>query len=238
MKSIWHITKKEFVSYFTSPIAYVAIAVFLVVVGLKFFVVDEFFDEGRASVRSLFTLLPIFFMFYLPAITMKLITEEKTSGTFELLMTLPLTDAQIILGKFFGALGFLLVTLLFTLAYPLLVGALGAPDVGTIVASYVGIILLGAAYIAVGIMTSSWSGNQIVSYVLAAVICAFLYFQDALVGIFWGGAKRFMEFSSFSAHYSNFLRGVLDSRDLLFFVSAIALALLVGVWSLNKRRWN
>ena len=236
--TVWVIAKREFTAYFTSPIAYVAISVFLVVVGLKFFIVDEFFEVGQASLRSLFELLPIFFLFYLPAISMRLVAEEKRSGTFELLMTLPVTDAQIVLGKYLGALGFLLVTLLLTALYPILIITLGNPDVGIILGCYLGIFLLGAAYLAIGIMTSAWTTNQIVGYVLGAVLAALLFFQDKLVGLFWEGAQRVMEFASMSAHYDNFTKGVVDSRDLLFFLTVIGFALLVATFSLTSRRWS
>jgi len=238
MRNVWVIAKREFVAYFTSPIAYVAISVFLVVVGLKFFIVDEFFDVGQASLRSLFDLLPIFFLFYLPAISMRLVAEEKRAGTFELVMTLPISDPEIALGKYLGALGFLVVTLLLTALYPVLIATLGNPDIGIIVGSYLGIFLLGAAYLALGIMTSAWTTNQIVGYVLGAVLAAFLYLQDRLVGLFWVGARRVMEVGSMGAHYANFTKGVVDTRDLVFFGSVIIFALLVATFSLTSRRWS
>lgn len=238
MRNVWVIAKREFYAYFTSPIAYVAISVFLVVVGLKFFIVDEFFEVGQASLRSLFELLPIFFLFYLPAISMRLVAEEKRAGTFELIMTLPVTDAQIVLGKYLGALGFLLVTLALTVVYPVLIAVLGNPDVGIIAGSYLGVFLLGAAYLAIGIMTSAWTTNQIVGYVLGAVLAALLYFQERLVGLFWVGARRALEAASMGAHYANFTKGVVDSRDLVFFVSVITFALLVATFSLTSRRWS
>ncbi len=238
MRNIWAIAKREFNAYFTSPIAYVAISVFLVVVGLKFFIVDEFFEVGQASLRSLFELLPIFFLFYLPAISMRLVAEEKRAGTFELIMTLPVTDGQIVLGKYLGALGFLVVTLLLTVSYPALIGVLGNPDAGIIAGSYLGIFLLGAAYLALGIMTSAWTTNQIVGYVLGAVLAALLYFQERLVGLFWAGARGALEAASMGAHYANFTKGVVDTRDLVFFVSVITFALLVATFSLTSRRWR
>jgi ABC-2 type transport system permease protein len=238
MRNIWAIAKREFNAYFTSPIAYVAISVFLVVVGLKFFIVDEFFEVGQASLRSLFELLPIFFLFYLPAISMRLVAEEKRAGTFELIMTLPVTDGQIVLGKYLGALGFLVVTLLLTVSYPALIGVLGNPDAGIIAGSYLGIFLLGAAYLALGIMTSAWTTNQIVGYVLGAVLAALLYFQERLVGLFWAGARGALEAASMGAHYANFTKGVVDTRDLVFFVSVITFALLVATFSLTSRRWS
>ncbi|MBM4352541.1 MAG: ABC transporter [Deltaproteobacteria bacterium] len=238
MGNIWVMGKKEFASYFASPIAYVAIAVFLVVVGLKFFVVDTFFKTGEASLRSFFELVPAFFVFYLPAIAMRLVSEEKRLGTFELLATLPVSDAEIVLGKFAGAVGFLKVTLLLTLVYPLLLGLLGEPDWGAIIGGYVGLLLVGSAFLAIGLMASTWTRSQIVAYIVGAVLSSLFFFIDRILGAFWEGAKKVAEYFSFSSHFSNFTRGVIDTRDLVFFLSMIALCLVVATFSLNRRRWN
>ena len=238
MKNIWVMSKKEFVSYFSSPIAYVAITVFLVVVGLKFFVVDSFFEEGNASLRSFFELVPAFFVFYLPAVAMRLVSEEKRQGTFELLATLPVNDAEIVLGKFIGALGFLVVTLLLTIVYPILVSVLGNPDGGAILGGYIGLFLVGAAFLAVGIMCSSWTQSQIVAYILGAVISSFFFFMNKILEAFWEGAKTVAEYVSFESHFANFAKGVVDTRDIIFFVTVIALSLIVATFSLNRRRWS
>jgi len=238
MKNIWVMGKKEFVSYFSSPIAYVAISVFLVIVGLKFFIVDTFFETGEASLRSFFELVPAFFVFYLPAIAMRLVSEEKRLGTFELLATLPVSDAEIILGKFVGALGFLLVTLLLTLVYPIILASLGEPDLGAIFGGYLGLLFIGAAFIAIGIMSSSWARSQIMAYIVGAVVCALFFFIDKILKAFWEGAKQVAEYVSFDAHFTNFTRGVIDSRDLIFFITMTALCLVIATFSLNRRRWN
>jgi ABC-2 type transport system permease protein len=238
MKNIWVIGKREFVSYFSSPIAYVAISVFLVVVGLKFFIVDSFFETGEASLRSFFELVPVFFVFYLPAVAMRLISEEKRLGTFELLATLPVSDAEIVLGKFVGALGFLMVTLLLTLFYPLLLGNLGDPDGGAILGGYIGLLLIGMSFLSISIMTSSWTGSQIVAYIVGAVVSSLFYFIDAILKAFWEGAKDVAAYVSFDTHFTNFTRGVVDTRDLVFFLSMTAIGLVIATFSLNRRRWN
>jgi ABC-2 type transport system permease protein len=230
--------KKEFVSYFSSPIAYVAITVFLVIVGLKFFVVDQFFETGEASLRSFFSLVPAFFVFYLPAIAMRLVSEEKRMGTFELLATLPVSDAEIVLGKFLGALGFLVVTLALTLAYPVVLLALGEPDVGAMSGGYLGLVLIGATFLSIGIMCSAWTNSQIVAYILGAVLSSLFFFMDRLLGAFWEGARRVAEYASFDSHFNNFTRGVLDTRDIVFFVTVTAICLVVAAFSINSRRWN
>lgn len=238
MRNIWIMGKKEFISYFSSPIAYVAITVFLVVVGLKFFVVDEFFKTDEATLRSFFSLVPVFFVFYLPAVAMRLISEEKRSGTFELLATLPLSDSEIVLGKFVGAMGFLLVTLLLTFVYPIILWSLGEPDTGAIWGGYIGLILAGAAFLSIGIMASSWTSSQIVAYILGAVISGLFFFINSLLQAFWEGAKQVAEYVSFATHFTNFTRGVVDTRDVVFFVSITALCLVLATFSLNSRRWN
>jgi len=230
--------KKEFISYFSSPIAYVAITVFLVVVGMKFFVVDKFFDTGEASLRSFFSLVPAFFVFYLPAIAMRLVSEEKRLGTFELLATLPVGDAEIVLGKFLGALGFLAKTLALTLVYPLILGLLGDPDFGAIGGGYLGLVLIGSTFLAIGIMCSAWTNSQIVAYILGAVLSSLFYFIDSILTAFWEGARRVAEYASFSSHFGNFTRGVVDTRDVVFFLTVTALALVVATFSINSRRWN
>jgi len=238
MRNIWVMGKKEFISYFSSPIAYVAISVFLVVVGLKFFVVDSFFETGEASLRSFFELVPTFFVFYLPAIAMRLVSEEKRLGTFELLATLPIGDAEIIIGKFLGALGFLLVTLILTLVYPLILNSLGEPDMGAVTGGYLGLVLIGSSFIAITIMASAWTGSQIVAYILGAVLSSLFFFIDNILEAFWEGAKDVAAYVSFDTHFTNFTRGVVDTRDLVFFITMTALCLVVATFSLNRRRWN
>lgn len=238
MRNVWVLGKKEFISYFSSPIAYVAISVFLAVVGLKFFIVDEFFKTGEASLRSFFELVPFFFVFYLPAVAMRLVSEEKRMGTFELLATLPISDAEIVLGKFVGALGFMLVTLGLTLIYPVVLGIMGDPDAGAIIGGYLGLTLIGSALLAIGIMASAWAQSQIVAYIVGTVVSALFFFMDAILGAFWEGAQKVAEYVSFASHYMNFTKGVVDTRDVVFFVTMTALALIIATFSVNSRRWN
>ncbi len=238
MRNVWIMGKRELAAYFSSAVAYVAITVFLVVVGVKFFIIDGFFKTGEASLRSFFELVPLFFVFYLPAITMRSIAEEKRQGTFELLATLPISDSEIVLGKYLGAVGFLAVTLAVTLVYPLGLALLGDPDWGAILGGYIGLLFLGAALLAAGIMASTWTQSQIVSYILGTLIGAIFFFTERLVRLFWETARDAVAYVSFDSHYSNFVRGVLDTRDILFFVAITALFLVVATFSLNSRRWK
>jgi ABC-2 type transport system permease protein len=238
MGNIWTIARKEFVSYFASPVAYVAITVLFVVVGLKFFVVDDFFVTRRADLRSFFELLPYFFVFYLPAIAMRLVAEEKRQGTFELLATLPVSDRDVILGKYLGAVGFLVVTLLATLPYPLLVSFLGDPDPGTIYGGYLGLLFVGLVFLAFSVMASTWTGSQIVAYIIGSMLSALFFLLDLLMGIFGEATRKVAEYASVQAHFASFSKGVIDTRDIVFFVSLVALALTLATFSLNRRRWN
>jgi ABC-2 type transport system permease protein len=238
MKNMWTIARREFIAYFSSPIAYVAISVFLVVVGILFFVKEDFFTAGEASMRTFFVWVPRVLAFYLPVVAMRLVSEEKRSGTFELLATLPVTDLEIVLGKFLGAMGFLLVTLAMTLLYPIMVGALGDPDWGAVVGGYIGLLLVGATFVAIGLMASTWTRTQVVAAIVGVVISALFFFVGDLLELFWEGAKGVAAYVSFDMHFTNFTRGVADTRDIIFFLAMTALFLVVGTFSLNSRRWG
>jgi len=238
------LARRELGFYFNSPVAYITITIFLVVCGAYLFTIDDpltglsFFEANEASMRKLFDAIPLFFIFLIPAITMRLMAEEKRSGTIELLVTMPVTDTQIALGKFFGGFAFLCIALLATLPLPLLVGSLGNMDTGLIWAGYLGLLFLGAAYLAIGLMASSWTDNQIVAYLLAALLCAFFYFIDGMVDLVWAGAKDTLATLSFKAHFNNILRGVIDTRDVIYYLSVITVALVITVQSLSARNWR
>lgn len=243
MRSIWVIAKREFRAYFDSPIAYVAITVFLVITGVLFFFGRnfsgrDFFAAGEATLRPLFEWVPLIFVFYLPAVSMRLLSEERRSGTYELLATMPVSDHQVILGKYLAAVGFLLVTLGLTFVYPLLVAIVGDPDWGPIVGGYFGLLLVGAVYIGVGLMTSAWTKSQIISFVLSLLICGFFYYVDQLVGAVWESTREVFAYLSFHHHFQNISRGVIDTRDLVFYASLIAVTVLVAGASLQRRRWQ
>ena len=248
MHAIWTIAKREFSSYFNSPIAYIAITVFLILAGLQFFfgfltldsfgTTPGFFEGNEASLRLFFEGIPLLFTVFLPAISMRLMSDERRSGTLELLVTLPVRDRDVILGKYFASLLFLGVTLLLTLPLVITVAVLGSPDVGPLVGGYVGLALIGAAYLALGLMTSTWTRNQIISFLLAALLCSSLYFVDGLIGSVWEGTRSFFEAISFKAHFANISRGVIDSRDVIYFVSVIVIPLLLAGYSLESRKWK
>jgi gliding motility-associated transport system permease protein len=236
--TIMAVARREFRAYFNSPIAYLAISVFWVVCGILFFVVSGFFEGARASLRPLFEWIPMIFVFFVPALSMRLFAEEKRSGTLELLLTFPLTDGEVVLGKFLGSLGFLAVTLGLTLVYPALVSVLGSPDWGPIIGGYIGLMLVGGAYLAIGLMTSTWTENQIISFILALVFSSFFFFIDRILTAVWTGTQSFFNFLSFNYHFANIAKGVLDTRDILYFVSVTAAALLIASYTLKSRNWK
>lgn len=242
--NVMALARRELGFYFNSPVAYITITLFLVVCGVYLFAIDEpstglsFFEANEASMRKLFEMIPLFFIFLVPAITMRLIAEEKRSGTIELLVTMPITDAQIAVGKFLGGLAFLCLTLLSTVPLALLVGSLGNMDTGLVVGGYLGLLFLGAAYLAIGLMASSWTDNQIVAYLVAAILCAFFFFVDGMAEVVSVGAKDALASLSFRAHFQNVARGVIDTRDVIFYLSVIGVALVVTMQSLRSRNWK
>ena len=248
MHAIWTIAKREFSSYFNSPIAYIAITVFLILAGLQFFfgfltigsfgTAGGFFENNEASLRLFFEGIPILFTVFLPAISMRLMSDEQRSGTLELLVTLPVRDRDIILGKYLASILFLLVTLLLTLPYVVTVSLLGNPDIGPILGGYLGLLLIGAAYLALGLMTSTWTKNQIIAFLLGALLCSSFYFIDGLIGSVWEETRSFFEAISFKAHFANISRGVIDSRDVVFFASIIIIPILLAGYALESRKWK
>lgn len=251
-KNVWALAKRELGFYFNSPIAYIVIALFLVVSGAMLFVFNvpdaglDFFAVNEASLRGLFGPtspegfggIPLLFVFLVPAVTMRLIAEEKRTGTIELLVTWPVTDTQIVLGKYLGSVLFIGIMLLATLPLVFIVGSLGPMDVGLVIGGYLGLLLLGAAYAALGLMTSAWTKNQIVAYLVGALICGLFYFIDGMLGLLWDGARDFFAGLSFKAHFQNVARGVVDLRDIIFYASFIAVSLVVTVMSLSSRNWK
>ena len=238
IRNVLTIARRELDAYFSSPIAYIAIPVFLVICGVYLFGVFDFFESNQATLRPLFERVPLFFILYVPALSMRLLSEEKRSGTAELLLTMPVSDTQIVLGKYLGSLAFLAVTLVMTLFYPLLVGSLGDLDAGLVAGGYLGLLLVGAAYLALGLLTSAWTRNQIIAYILAVLFCVFFYAIDSMVAFVWQGGRDAFAFMSFRAHFVNIARGVIDTRDVVFYLSVIVVAAVMTVQSLAARHWK
>lgn len=224
------IMKRELSSYFTSPVAYIVGALFLLFSGFWFF--SSFFLVGRADLRDFFQTLPILFSFFIPAMTMRVISEEKRSGTMESLVTLPVTTADIVAGKYLASFVSAVVLLAPTLSYVLVcvIFAESGIDAGPIIGGYAGAVLLAAAFCAIGVFASSVTRNQIVSFFLALGICIVLTFITSFAIFIPGGfAVRFATFISSTSHFSQISRGIIDSRDVLYFLSLTAVFILLTV---------
>ncbi len=222
-RSITYIIKREFKSYFLSPIAYIVISLFLVVTGWFFFSV--FFIAGRTDLRDFFSMLPIMFTFTIPAISMRSYAEEMKSGSFEILLTLPVTQLEILLGKFVAALSFIVIMFIPTLSYPLFISSLGDLDWGPVVGGYIGAVLLASAFCSVGLLASSLTRNQIVAFIIGLSICFFLTIVDRMLVFFPTVFTGILQFISADFHFRNISKGIIDSRDLAYFLSVSFVAL-------------
>lgn len=223
MRQVVQIFTKEFKAYFIAPIAYIVIAVFLLVTGWFFFLTFFLFDQ--ASLRNFFGLLPLTFAFVVPAVTMKLFSEELNVGTYELLMTLPVRFRDVILGKFLAGVALVASMLLPTLAYPLTVSLLGELDWGPVLGGYIGALLLGAAFTAVGLFASALTRNQIIAFIIGMLICFSLALVDKMLMILPKDLLGFIAYLGADFHFRNISKGILDSRDILYFLSVIFVGL-------------
>lgn len=245
MTSAWRaihtIAKRELGSYFASPVAYVFLVIFLLLTGFLTFTAGAFFERGEASLGAFFAWHPWVYLVLVPAVGMRLWAEERRAGTLELLLTLPVTAWQAILGKFLASWVFLAIALALTFPVVLTVNVLGAPDNGAILAGYLGSLLLAGAYLAITCLTSALTRNQVIAFILAVVACLFLILAgfspvtDLLVR--WASPAVVDTVAAFSVvtHFDGFQKGVLDSRDLLFFLSVIGYALLATGVVLRNR---
>jgi len=243
---MYSLYRKEIKSYLSSLIGYIFIGVFLIIAGLFIWVfpnINNVLYSNVASLQGLFNTSKFLFLFLVPAITMRTFAEEKHRGTLELLLTKPLTDTQIIAAKFLASLTLLIIALLPTLLYVISVYNLGSPpgniDLGSTWGSYLGLIFLGATFISIGIFASSTTSNQIVAFVLAAPLCFIMYFGFEFIYSFeiLGSMGYFIKKLGIDYHYLSISRGVIDTRDILYFLSVIILFLLATRIILLSRKW-
>jgi len=238
LKTIYALFKKELMGYFNSPIAYIFIGVFLVVGNWLFF--KWFFVIGQASMRNYFSLLPWIFLFLSPALTMRLWAEEKRSGTIEFLLTLPVTTWQVVLAKFFGSLVFMFISLLLTISLPLTVASIGNVDFGPIIGSYIGALLLGGSYLSLGLFVSSLTKNQIIAFILSLGACFFAFMIGE--GFVLAGAPGFLapilKFLGLGSHFGNIAKGVIDSKDIIYYISFILIFLWLNERVIRIRAWK
>jgi ABC-2 type transport system permease protein len=230
------ITKREIKHYFNSPVAYIVVTVFMLLAGYLFF--NTLFIEKQAEMRGYFGLAPMLFTFIIPAITMRLLAEEKGSGTLELLITMPVRDWEVVVGKFLAAVALLAVLLGLTLVYAITLSTVGPLDKGPAYGGYIGLLLMGSAYVAIGVMASALTHNQIVAFIVAFAISFSLYLFGRVVQIVPPKLQPVVAFLSIDNHFEAISRGVIDSRDVLYYLSIIAVSLVVATVALESRKWK
>jgi ABC-2 type transport system permease protein len=218
-----HILKKELKDYFISPIAYIVMSIFLIITGWFFF--STFFIYDQANMRSFFALLPIIFTFVIPAITMRLFSEEFNIGSYEILLTMPVTFGDIVFGKFAAGLLMTGAMLLPTVAYPIAISLIGDLDWGPVIGGYLGALLLGGTFAAVGVFASALTRNQIIAFILGAAICFILTLIDKMLFFFPESILNIIEYLGADFHFRNISKGIIDSRDLIYFISVIFISL-------------
>jgi len=240
MSQITPVLKREFLGYFRSPVAYVFLIVFLMAsVGLAFFI-GGFFKANLASLESFFTFHPWLFLFLIPAVGMRLWSEEKRTGTVELLFTLPVTTLEAVLGKFFAAWAFLTVAILLSFPMVITLAYLGHPDWGVVASSYAGSILMAGSYLGVCSLTSALTKNQVISFVLSVLACLILLFlgwsvfNGALQAVLPVWAVDLVANFSFITHFNAFTKGIIDPKDIVFFLSLTGFTLFLNVVALER----
>ena len=228
------IMKRELKSYFSGPIGYIITALFLVINGLLFFA--AFFLQNRADLRNFFSMLPILLSFFIPAITMRVLAEEKRIGSIETLMTLPVREIDVVTGKYLAVFIESLVMLAPTLFYVITAEIFGSPDYGPIIGGYAGAIFICAAFAAIGLFSSSITKNQIIAFAVAMAICLVLTFVESFLIFLPDGIVKLFSFLSASVHFGSISKGIVDSRDLLYFISLTALFFVSTVRVEQKSR--
>ena len=218
---VFVILRRELRSYFSGPIGYIVTALFLVISGLLFFA--AFFLQNRADLRNFFSMLPVLLSFFIPAITMRVFSEEKRVGSIETLMTLPVREIDVVTGKYLAVLIESLIMVAPTLFYVVTAEIFGSPDYGPIVGGYLGAIFICAAFSAIGLFSSSITKNQIIAFAVAMAVCLALTFVESFLVFLPDGIVKLFSFLSASVHFGSISKGILDSRDLLYFISLTAL---------------
>lgn len=235
MKNILTIFKKELRSYFNSPIAYIVLFVFLIITG--WFFTSSLFLAGVVTMRNVFDIIPFIFLFFIPAISMRAFSEELKSGTIELLLTKPITDMDIIIGKFLAALALTAIALVFTVIYVFSLTFLGKIDLAPIIGTYLGLLLMSGIYIGIGVFASSLTENQVVAFILSFVIVFALFLLNKVLIFLPASVASILEYISTDYHFSNIARGVIDSRNIIYYLSGIAIFMLLTKASLERRKW-
>jgi ABC-2 type transport system permease protein len=240
MRTIWILSLREFRSFFDSLIAYIMLILFLGISGFFTWLFGtDVFLVGQASLGAFFSIAYWTLFFFIPALTMRLLSEEFRSGTIELLLTRAVTDRQVILGKYLSTLLLITVALLFTIPYVITIGSIGNLDVGAVICGYLGLFLMSGAYISIGLWASSITKNQIVAYLISLFIGLFFHLLFGMLSTsFTGFAGQLFTSLSMREHFDSISRGVLDSGDLIYFLTLIILGLFLSEVSLSRRKIN
>ncbi len=232
------IARRDFQAYFNSPVAYVVLGVFLLVLGYLFF--STLFLGGFASMRGFFSVTPILFVIFGPAITMRLISEERKTGTIEQLLTLPVSNFEVVFGKFLAAFAIVCVGLLFTVPYALSVSMLTPADTsfdyGPVIGGYIGLLLLSSSFLSLGLFASALTKNQIVAFIIGLALCFFFFFVDKFAVLMPPSIGAVLEYISVDYHFGNIARGVVDTRDVIFYLSLIAIFIILTERSLRREK--
>ncbi len=242
MRNVWIITRREFASYFATPLAYVFIVIFLALTGAFAFYIGRFFDRGLANLESFFIYHPWLYLLLVPAVAMRLWAEERKSGTIELLMTLPVTTTEAVLGKFFAAWAFIGIALALTFPMWITINVLGDPDNGVVIASYLGSLFMAGAFLAIGSCVSALTRNQVIAFIVAATVC-FLFTMSSLelvLNFFRAWTPEFLveviSSLSFLTHFQSLTSGVIDLRDIVYYGSLIVFWLFANVAAVDLRK--
>lgn len=237
MHAIWVIAKRELESFFDSLIAYILLILFLGFSGFFTWLYgSDVFFVGQASLQSFFSIAFWTLFFFIPALTMRLLAEEKKTGTIELLLTKAVTDREVVVGKFLSTLLLVGIALAFTLPYVISLANIGKIDLGEIISGYLGLLLMSAAYISIGLYASSITGNQIVAFLISLFIGLFFHLLfEVLAGSTTGFMSQLFNTLSLSTHFESISRGVIDTRDLVYFLSIVFVGLFLSELSLTKR---
>ena len=238
MKNIRIIAGKEFRGYLNSPMAYIVICIFLIVTGIFFSSYLKQINYVDTTIKGFLQFANLLLLLFAAIITMRSLAEEKKMGTWELLLTSPVKDSEVVMGKFLGAMGIIVVMLVLTLYYPLLLRIFGHPDMGPIWTSYLGLLLLGSAAVAVGIFVSSLTSNQIISAVVSLGILFALWYLYSAASFFPKAIGQVMNYLSLQYHFLGFSDGIIDTRSVIYYLSITALFLFSATRSLENGRWN
>lgn len=236
MNKIYALTKRELYSYFSSPIAYIILISTLSLFNVFFFLIID--QNHEVSLRDIFQLMEFLFLFLIPLLTMRLLSEEKANGTMEFLLTAPLTHTMIVLGKYFSMLIFYTLLISLTVTYYLIIEYFGDPDPMSILSGYAGIWLEGAFFIAVGLLASSWTANQIIAALVSYLILFSLYFAATFTQYFTGTVENFLIQLSPRTHLENFAVGIITPSDVIYYLTGILLCLVLTRLSIDNRLWQ